>query len=81
MFIKNKLARRNFINWFFSNPQHIEQLKEELIEDGISNWSFDSLLEIANNVPEYIQQELKYADRLDADAEAQDYNTFGKDKV
>jgi hypothetical protein len=86
----NKQARHNFLQWFVSQENNmkdlmIEDLLYELIENGRSIWSLDEMIKEAENVPEHIVQELKYADRLDdemrADAEAQDYETFGDKKI
>ena len=82
----NTQAKKNFLDWFVSQEDNmkelmIEDLLHELIENGRSIWSLDEMIKEADNVPEHIVQELKYADRLDdemrADAEAQDYETFG----
>lgn len=86
----NKQARQSFLQWFVSQENNmkdlmIEDLLHELIENGRSIWSLDEMIKEAENVPEHILQELKYADRLDdemrADAEAQDYETFGDNKI
>lgn len=86
----NKQAKKNFLDWFVSQEDNmknlmIEDLLHELIENGRSIWSLDEMIKEADNVPEHIVQELKYADRLDdemrADAEAQDFETFGDNKI
>jgi hypothetical protein len=86
----NKQARYNFLQWFFKSPTSrnesiIDTMMEELEEDGRSVWTFQDLVDCASGTPEHILQELKYADRLDdemrADAEAQDYETFGDNKI
>ena len=88
--INNTQAKKNFLDWFVSQEDNmkdlmIEDLLHELIENGRSIWSLDEMIKEADNVPEHIVQELKYADRLDdemrADAEAQDYETFGDNKI
>jgi len=85
---KNIQARKNFIEWYFTLETRaliIEDLMDELIEQGKSKWTFDDLVDSASDVPKHIEDELKYADRLDdemrADAEVQDFDTFGKDKI
>jgi hypothetical protein len=86
----NKQAKKNFLDWFVNQEDNmkdlmIEDLLRELIENGRSIWSLDEMIKEAENVPEHIVQELKYADRLDdemrADAEAQDYFTFKDKKI
>tara|TARA_R110000803_G_scaffold184084_1_gene246388 strand:+ start:59 stop:328 length:270 start_codon:yes stop_codon:yes gene_type:complete len=88
--INSTQAKKNFLNWFVSQEDNmkdlmIEDLLHELIENECSIWSLDEMIKEAENVPEHIVQELKYADRLDdemrADAEAQDYETFGDNKI
>ena len=88
---KNKQARYNFLQWFFKSPTAhnesdiIDTMMAELEECGRSVWTFEDLVDSSNGCPEHILQELKYADRLDdemkADAEAQDYETFGNNKI
>lgn len=86
----NKQARYNFLQWFFRSPTAnnesiIDTMMSELEEYGRSVWTLDDLVDCANGAPEHILQELKYADRLDdemkADAEAQDFETFGDKKI
>ena len=87
MEVKNKQARENFIKWYFKSYSKsiMEDMIEELVNEGTSNWSFEGLLEIAQDIPDNIANELKYSDYLDdemrADLEAQDYDIFGKDKI
>tara|TARA_Y100000401_G_C8249935_1_gene187595 strand:- start:418 stop:699 length:282 start_codon:yes stop_codon:yes gene_type:complete len=87
MEVKNKQARENFLKWYFKSYSKsiIEDMIEELVNEETSNWSFEGLLEIAQNIPNNIANELKYSDYLDdemrADLEAQDYDVFGEDKI
>ena len=87
MEVKNKQARKKFIKWYFNlySLSVLETMVEELINKGTSNWSFEGLLEIAQDIPNNIANELKYSDYLDdemrADLEAQDYDVFGEGKI
>ena len=87
--MKNLQARTVFIEWYFSTKHDvIQQMKEELINIGSSEWTFNDLLDICGDIPKDIEQALKYSDYLDgemrshqADMEAQDSEVFGDNKI
>ena len=90
--MKNITAREMFIEWYFSQNEcetdTINLMKEELIESGESVWKFEDLLDTCSNIPEDIVQALTYSGYLDdemrnhkADMEAQDYSSFGRNKI
>ena len=89
MKVTNKQARKLFIDWYFDKfKDTIPTMKEELITKGVSVWKFEDLLEICGDIPNHIAQALKYADYIDdemrshkADAEAQDFEQFGENKI
>jgi len=87
--MKNLQARTMFIEWYFSAKHDvIQQMKEELIDNGSSEWTFNELLDICGDIPKDIEQALKYEGYLDdemsnhqADMEAQDSEVFGDNKI
>ena len=82
-------AIKMFVDWYFDKfKDTIPQMKEELIENGSSNWTVVDLIDVCGEIPEDIAQALKYSDYLDdemrshqADMEAQDAEIFESKKI
>ena len=87
MEFKTLRARENFLKWYFKSYSKsiMETMIEELVNEGTSSWTFEGLLEIAQDIPDNIASELKCSNYLDdgmrADLEAQDYDVFGENKI